>query len=135
MRKEPEWNLANTMAENAAAGGSAPKSTPSKRAKTTPKKAKAEIGFGGSGGSDDDEDTFTPSKKAKPAMNKVVSGRVSKARTKNTITSYANENDEENFEVKGQDYNMEYNNGAGHGFGLQGNGNNGPYVPFNCSNF
>ena len=125
MRKEPDWNLANTMAENAAVGGTAPKSTPRKRANATPKKAKADIGFGGSGGSDDDEGTFTPSKKAKSAMNKVKSGRVSKPRAKSGAPpSYAEDDDEENYEVKGEDDHTHFNNNSGHGYELQGHSNN-----------
>ena len=92
LKKEPSWDLSiNTEAGD----GSAPKSTPRKRApKGTPKKTtKAE----GSAGSDDDGSSFdnTPSKMGKGALNKVMSGRISKPRGKAGVASYAEDDDED----------------------------------------
>ena len=104
LRKGTAWDLSiNT--DTGDGNGSAPKSTPRKRAaKGTPKKAaKAE----GSGGSDDDGSSFdnTPSKKGKSALKKVMSGRVSKPRAKAGVTSYAEDDDEDEMAVKPEDDN------------------------------
>lgn len=83
-------------------GAAAPKSTPRKRA--TPSKAKKSIKAEVSGGSDDDEDFDTPSKKQKTAMNKVKDGRITKPRGKTAVTTYAeNDDDEDDMAVKGGD--------------------------------
>jgi hypothetical protein len=96
MKKEPCWDLSiNTEA------GDGPKSTPRKRApKGTPKKnVKAEM-VGSD--EDDDEETFTPSKK-KAALNKVQSGRVAKPSRAKSVRSYAEEDDgEDDMAVKGE---------------------------------
>jgi hypothetical protein len=121
MKKEPCWNLTiNTEA------GDAPKSTPRQRVtKGTPKKAtKADNGSGGSHASDDDEDTFTPSKKAKTPLNKVKNGRVTKPRGKTGAQSFTEDDDDDDeLAVKGEDDNMEFNNGQSYGYQPQGNGN------------
>lgn len=96
-------------------GGSAVKSTPRKRTKATPKKNKD------SGDSDDEEET--PSKKPKTFMNKVKDGRVAKPRGKTNIASYAEDDDEEDLAVKGEDAQMELGNGSVHGYEVNGYGN------------
>lgn len=90
-KKDPQWNLANTIAENGNGGGSAvkPKATPRKR---TPAKGKKNLS---SNNSDDDEEMDTPSK-PKSVLNKVASGRVTKpGRASAKKASYAELSDDE----------------------------------------
>ena len=49
-------------------------------------------------------------------MNKVKEGRVAKPRGKTSIASYAEEEDEEELAVKGEDAQMEIGNGSVHGY-------------------
>lgn len=81
VKKDNQWNLTNTIAENASNAGSAIKKTPRKK---TPAKRK-----GGAQASDGDsaDEEETPSKKS--AMNKVASGRVTKARSATKKGKYA----------------------------------------------
>jgi hypothetical protein len=95
-KKHPQWNLANTIAENGNGGGSAKKGTPRKRG--TPAKSKKNAVLSNSEG--DDEETIdydvTPSKK--PALNKVQSGRVQKSggrAASKKVINYAESGDED----------------------------------------
>ena len=102
MKKETCWDL-NINAE--AGDGASAKSTPRKRA--TPSKAKKSIKTVGSGGSDDEEDFGTPSKKQKAAMNKVKDGRITKPRGKTAVTTYAEiDDDEDDMAVKSDEIGM-----------------------------
>jgi hypothetical protein len=81
LKKEPEWNLANSLS---ASNGNGANGTPVKS--KTPRKPK-NVGGGGAvalGGNDDDDETFDDSKKPTPKktnLNKTQGGRVSKPQT------------------------------------------------------
>lgn len=110
MKKEPCWDLSiNTEpGDGNGNGGSAPNSTPRKRADL--KKMAATKG----GSNSDDEDDVTPSKKPRSTLDKVKGGRISKGRGKNgAAPSYVEiENeDEDAMDVKGDDEKMNFDNG------------------------
>jgi hypothetical protein len=72
LKREPEWDLSNSVTEN---GGA--KATPRKRA--TPAKPRSSKKKSVEVSDDDDEDiNETPSKKFKGSLNKTMSGRVTK---------------------------------------------------------
>lgn len=130
MKKEPDWNLANTMAENLAPQ----KSTPGKRAtnKSTPTSS-AKKGFkmnmNDGGSADDDDESFDPSpSKKKGALNKVKSGRIAKPHGRASQASYAEETDEdeEQYPVKGED-GADNMNGYHHGNGYDDDGHEDQY--------
>ena len=113
LKKEPDWNLNNTEAEN----GSTPKSTPRKRAAAKPKagnKKKVEHNDDDSNeeGSNFDDDE-SPSKKPKGALNKTKGGRITKTTPSRAArpapgqfsTNDDDDDDDEEFEklIKGED--------------------------------
>lgn len=131
LKKDTQWNLANSIADNAANGGSARKATP--RARKTPVKRKGAQGSDESGEGDEE----TPPKKG--SMNKVQTGRVTKVRgfAKKTAnyaepeSSGAEEDDDEGMmvhPVKEETMGMQgFSDIGSNGHGAHGNGglNNG----------
>jgi hypothetical protein len=117
-KKDPQWNLANTIAENGAGSGSATK------AKATPRKRAPKAKKNSSTSDDEDTEIFnTPSK---TPLNKVASGRVTKKATPRSaskkVANYAepeSEDEEDDEMIKGEPEGFEdiqYNgNGNGNG--------------------
>jgi hypothetical protein len=126
-KKDPQWNLANTIVENGAGSGGATK------AKATPrKKAKKNSSIS------DDEDTEMFNTPSKTPLNKVASGRITKKATPRSaskkIANYAepeSEDEEDEEMIKGEPEGFEdiqYNrNGNGHSRS-NGNGNGHAYA-------
>ncbi|EHL01447.1 hypothetical protein M7I_2537 [Glarea lozoyensis 74030] len=97
LRRDPQWNLANTIAENGSGSSPAKNATPKKpRApkgvsakKATPKKRVTTD-------TDEDDDEEMAESPSKSSINKVMSGRVTKpARTNRAKISYTESGDED----------------------------------------
>jgi hypothetical protein len=122
-KKDPHWNRANSIEEN---GGSATKA----RKPRTPKPKKEKV--------DGDVDD-SPTKKPKTPLNKTQGGRVAKTPgsgrgrpAKNYAEPEENEDDNEDFHVKGEhdeeaddDMAVQHANGNGHDMGNNGWSNSG----------
>ena len=121
LRKETPWDLSINR-EAGAGDGNGNGTTPAKSAgrKRTPKGSAKAKKAKNSGGSDDEEDDDeydgTPSKKAKGPLNKVRSGRVTKAKGVKGYSEMGDEDDDDHDAmIKGEHGATTESNDYGHG--------------------